>query len=45
VRDWELIQANPDRYIHYNGDIGQKYKWILENVYHKTIPPATPPTP
>ncbi len=43
VRDWERILADPDRYIHHNGDIGAKYKWILENVYSKTIPAPTVP--
>lgn len=45
VRDWEHIVADPDRYIHHNGDIGAKYRWILENVYNRTIPPPVVPVP
>jgi hypothetical protein len=43
IGNWEKIKADPDRYIHYNGDIGKKYQWQLENIYGQKIPPATAP--
>ncbi|MCE1245554.1 MAG: annexin [Firmicutes bacterium] len=43
ISNWDKIQADPDRYLHYNGDVGNKYKWMLENVYEKEIKPPTPP--
>ena len=38
IGNWERIKADPDRYIHGNGEIGQKFKWMMENVYGQKVP-------
>ena len=38
MQDWDEILADPERYVHCNGDVGNKYKAMLGQVYDKTVP-------
>jgi hypothetical protein len=38
LKNWDAIMADPERHVWSNGELGQKYRAIIEDVYKQRVP-------
>lgn len=43
LRHWDSLKQDPQLWIHANGGLGKKLRWILRTFYDQPVPPPTPP--
>lgn len=39
VQHWDKIQAEPQLWVHANGELGDKLAWVLDKFYDRSLPP------